>query len=199
MFPEKSDIDHFVHGSTYVSIEDAIHMQLHLGKEQQLKMTFDMRTKDSLPEVSIQARRNWPPFIYPCQKFNKTAHGNYVCTIPKFNNRNVDSKSTWIVFALITRIKELWFLTDQCSLYESKWHDWVLAYAAKYCFNHKGSGDKRNPFKLNYVSFIKKIVELTCVKDRLAQNEEEDENNEEKGDKFQLTYLSEMFIEHESV
>ena len=58
MFPEKSDLDHFVHGFTYVPIEDTIHMQLHLGKEQQLKMTFDMRTKNNLPEVSMQARRN---------------------------------------------------------------------------------------------------------------------------------------------
>ena len=58
MFPEKSDIDHFVHGSTYVPIEDAIHMQLHIGKEHQLKMIFDMRTKNNLPEVSMQARRN---------------------------------------------------------------------------------------------------------------------------------------------
>ena len=192
LFPNKSILDSYAHGSTYVPIEDAIGMQKELGQENLLQMTFDLR--DDIPEKTLNARRNWPSMIYTCQKYDKTCHGNYVSTIPTLQcrDREVDLKVTWIVLALVTRIKELWFLTEACPLHESRWHGWILAYAGKHCFNHRSGFDKRNPFKVSQVSNAKHLYERVGIKDRRLEDVR-DEN------KFNLDELSDMFLSHDRV
>ena len=193
-YPDKAVLDSFAHGSTYIPIEDAIGMQKQLGKENLLPMTYDMRKKDGLPEITANARRNWPSFIYSCQKFDKGFHGNYVCTIPPLTcRRNGDTKLTWLVIALVSRIKELWVLTESCTpLLESKWHGWVLSFIAKNCFSFRASGDRRNPFKSYQFSSSEKINNLVSLKDRFI-------NDEGAENRFRLQDLSEIFMSHKRV
>ena len=191
LFPDKLKLDNYAYGSTYVPIEDAIKMQKELGKENTLRMTFDMR--DDIAEKTLDARRHWPSSIYTCQKFDESGHGNYVCTIPKLRSskREIDTKVTWIILSLISRIKELWMLTDACTLQESRWHGWILAYAGKNCFNHRGF-DTRNPFRVNQVGSAKGLHERVAMIDRRR----DDDTNENW---WKLEDLSDMFMAHDRV
>ena len=83
-----------------------------------------------------------------CQKFDMDGYLTIFPTLPTLSRCPVDTKLLWILSALLTRVKKLWMLTDQCKMQQSRWHGWILAYLGKICSKHiLCRTEKKNPFK----------------------------------------------------
>ena len=79
LYPDISFFEPYYHGSTYVSLEDAILTLKEFGTEQLIKMTWDLE-RDNRTNNDVLSKRNWPTHIMVCQRFDKNI---YVTPFPK--------------------------------------------------------------------------------------------------------------------
>ena len=66
----------------------------------------------------------------------------------------------WLLSGLLIRVQELWELTVDLPLRQSKWNGWILTYLAKKVFHHyTGRSQKQDPFALRYMKSIDKLMQ----------------------------------------
>lgn len=72
---------------------------------------------------------------------------------------------------MLVCVKELWRDTDNCEIFVSKWHGWLLTYLTKQCFpSVVVKTDNFNPIKSKFVSTIKKMIDKMGIEERINFN-----------------------------
>ena len=130
MFPDKLAEELYVHGSSYIALEDAVAIQKYHGSHHLVNAVWDQR-EEGLPNLEVFCRRNWPSSIFVCQKFDKMKFGAQFPSVSS-SSINVDSSSAKLLYLLSTLLicsKELWSKTDSISpLRQLEWHGWMLTW-----------------------------------------------------------------------
>ena len=108
---------------------------------------------------SVVCSRNWNPYIFYSQKMDRERYGCDFAKMCYFNNKeNIDTRLLFCLSTIITRVKELWSLTDDIPMHTSKWHGWVLTYLSGKCFQRfnipGGRNDKFNPYPKSHVTKV---------------------------------------------
>ena len=130
------DFTAFYRGSTYVPFDVAMYMQKYLS-ENLISAVVDKK-EDNQPEYIRLFNKCWSTRTYPCQNYNP--YGARIVTIPKYNTNSnsdinhIETMTTWIVSALLTRIDRLCHLVSEYELSWSCWHGWFLVHLATKCF-----------------------------------------------------------------
>ena len=155
-YPDPSYFDKFIHGSTYVPLEDSMAMHRDIGKECTRNFTW-------LNDNVTTCRQNFHSRIYTCQKLDIDRYGPSFATCPSFyhTKKSFDFRLTWILCALLTRVKELWIATNDIYMYQNKWHGWFLAYLTRksFCTSSNRRTHKDCPFKLKFVSNPERLTD----------------------------------------
>ena len=159
--------DEYLHGSTYVPLEDALIMQSYLCRSQDIEV-FVRSTNQNNEDVSYQrkSKRNWPRIIYPLQKYDKGGYGATVENVPqlktKDSNNNTttrDSKVAWCLLCMVSQCKEIWsVLNEKTAVFDTEsWEAWILLYLSNKCFRSSKQIVRNSPFKFNQVSTFEKL------------------------------------------
>ena len=61
-------------------------------------------------------KRNLQTNIIICQQFDMDGYGTIFPTLPPLSRFPVDTNLLWILSVLLTRVKKLWMLNDQCEM-----------------------------------------------------------------------------------
>ena len=154
-YPDPSYFDKFLHGCTYVPLEDSMAMHRDVGKENTRNFTWENGNVTTCSQ-------NWPSRIYICQTLDVDQYGPSFSTSPAFHHRrSFDFRLIWIMCSLLTRVKELWIATNEIDMKQNKWHGWILAYLTRKSFSasqhHRSHKDC--PFKLKFVNDPERLVQ----------------------------------------
>ena len=147
------DIEYLTHGATYVPINVAVDM----GIDKDRVVIWDENGNNQ----EYHIKPCFPTFLYPLQSCHK--YGVHPHTIPLYKSMGKDAKNTsmlWLLSGLLIRVQELWELTVDLPLRQSKWNGWILTYLAKKVFHHyTGRSQKQDPFALRYMKSIDKLMQ----------------------------------------
>ena len=149
---ETLDIDYLIQGATYVPINVAVDM----GIDKDRVVIWDENGNNQ--EYHIKPA--FPKFLYPlqsCVKYGVPPH-----TIPLYQSVGKDAMNMsmlWLLSGLLIRVQEIWKLTFNMPLRQSKWNGWILTYLANKTFHHYNARlQRQDPFHLRYMSSVNKLV-----------------------------------------
>ena len=158
---ETLDIDYLIQGATYVPIDVAVDM----GIDKDRVVIWDENENNQ--EYHIKPA--FPKFLYPLQSCQN--YGVHPHIIPTFRSVGRDATNTsmlWLLSGLLIRVQEIWELTHNMPLRQSKWNGWILTYLANKTFHHYNARVQRqDPFHVRYMSsdnkLVKKLVSTTSL------------------------------------
>ena len=152
VYPDQSVFDPYLHGCTYMPLNDAMDLQKAIGEDKHIFICED-DCMGNLPQHDICCKINWPHNILLCQKLDKDNFGASFPIIPPLFSSNGDAQLLWVLCGVYSRVKELWRKTTNIPLFwTSLWHGWILLFVGRHCFpelckNHT----KKNPFKVSHI------------------------------------------------
>ena len=145
-------------GATYVSLEDAMELQVEIGTDQGIRVKL-LENDQGIQNV-VDTRHNWIQSIIHCQRNDKEGYGAIFPVVPQFRYNDTDTRQLWIVSGMLLCVKELWYLTDKYEMDVSNWHGWVLSYLTRKCFpGITIKSHNMNPIRSTYVTTIPKLIE----------------------------------------
>ena len=145
------DMNDLCYGATYVPAKIAIQMQQtdHIVPVVWDGSSNEEENKTENIICTLYMTPQYPAILYPLQKYDD--HGAIPYMIPLFSSSNKNTFMLWMLCGMLTRIEEIWKLTSNTKLYQSKWHGWVLTYLSSKCFTHINTQvKKRNRFQLGF-------------------------------------------------
>jgi hypothetical protein len=159
-FSSSTDYSRYWKGATYVSLESSVILQ-NENSNRNISAWIDYINQPERPAIRVSFKKYWSDSLYPCQ--NMSDYGVRFAKVPILQNRNISTKLTWTVAALLSRVEILWrLISNKIELRTSNWHGWLLVYLFKHCFNESSRRQaKGDPFKIGYIrsidSFLDKV------------------------------------------
>ena len=123
-------------GSTYVSFDDMIKIQLFSsGDKQEIEIIKDSGERR---EVRMKVKRSWQNMINLIKMEDQTCFGYAFRPIPQFSSNYHSSCLTWCLFAIFSSCKELWNIVDTKAspFRSSSWEGWLLTAVHHSCFQN---------------------------------------------------------------
>ena len=171
--PSPEVIAKYIHGATYISLDDSIDLQKQLTIDEMVDITINPSSREEINDNSdnefgqqnntnfrIRAKPNWVTKIVFAQKLDEEKYGAVMTVIPAYRSKGLDTRLLWIISAVLTQLKELWEETCAIPMCTSKWHGWLLTYLTKHCFDSIALPRTRStPYKSKFISTIPKIAE----------------------------------------
>lgn len=167
VYPDTSELDQFINGSTYVSFKDALVTQAELSViSSEVPVLLDVNGNGSNP-TPYQSSPNWPKSIHVCQKNDKEKFGTPFPALRSFKYRGgvaeerPDTTLLWVVCGILCHNKEVWNIisSDTPIFAESNWKGWILTYCNfRFLDRLVSTTSKNNPFKMNKMSTTLDVV-----------------------------------------
>ena len=164
----EDNIQKCTHGSTYISIEDAIKLQ------NQINVNNNIMIEVKKPNVTISTKRNWMTDIIYCHMYDERGFGAQFPLMSSFVSHTFDFRYLWILCRSMISIKKLWEVIEREKKSIYCWSGWILTYLSKECFKEVNIRTSiLCPFKSSHVSTHEKLLDklseidvcINCIED----------------------------------
>jgi predicted GIY-YIG superfamily endonuclease len=131
-------------GATFITLEDAIETEIQLRQTSRQVITIE--EGNTVRQIHFQPA--WPSailFVHPVDSW-----GAAFPPLPNMKDKNHDTRSMWVVAAILTRVPRLWKSIAENVSNTTNWYGWLLKYVSQHCFPNTSIGKqatKSNPFK----------------------------------------------------
>jgi len=163
-FPPGSCVD-YVQGATYVGMDDAMKMQLHITEYNKVQVKTRGTTCAGVAcDVVIALPRQWSHIINYVQMEDKYGYGYPLKPIERYHytKRGMPSMMTWSLLGVLLGCKELWHAVDRKvgPFDHTGWEGHFLAHASRKYLKHlpKIPAGKKNPFIARHNDTIANLV-----------------------------------------
>ena len=150
MTKEKINIERCLHGSTYVSMEDAADLQQRLNKTNLIEVI--------LTNKKIQCKRNWVQHIIYSQKCSCIYGAQFSLSYP-ISRPDLNTSGIWGIGLMLTKVKQIWSLVERRQKKEWDWDGWFLTYFSRESYREELVITSRNsPYQTYKINSIQKFL-----------------------------------------